>query len=34
MVDETDTQVNINNNAIEAFTTVDSDIQQAVDITA
>ena len=34
MVDETDTQANINNSAIEAFTTVDADMQQAVDISA
>ena len=34
MVDETVTQANINNNAIEAFTTVDSEMQQAVDISA
>ena len=34
LVDETDTQANINNNAIEAFTTIDNDIQQAVDISA
>ena len=34
LVDETDTQANINNSAIEAFTTVDNDIQQAVDISA
>lgn len=34
LVDETDSQANINNSAIEAFTTVDNDIQQAVDISA
>ena len=34
LVDETDTQANMNNSAIEAFTTVDNDIQQAVDISA
>jgi hypothetical protein len=34
LVDETDTIANMNNNAIEAFTTVDTDIQQAVDISA
>ena len=34
LVDETDTQANINNNAIEAFTTVDNDLQQSVDISA
>ena len=34
LVDEIDTQTNINNSAIEAFTTVDIDIQQAVDISA
>ena len=34
LVDETDTQSNINNNAIEAFTTIDNDIQQLVDISA
>lgn len=34
LVDETDTQANINNNAIEAFTTIDNDIQQSVDISA
>ena len=34
LVDETDTQASINNNAVEAFTTVDNDIQQAVDISA
>ena len=34
LVDETDSQANINNNAIEAFTTVDNDLQQAVDISA
>ncbi len=34
LVDETDTQTNMNNSAIEAFTTVDNDIQQAVDISA
>ena len=34
LVDEIDTQANINNSAIEAFTTVDIDLQQAVDISA
>ena len=34
LVDETDTIANMNNNAIEAFTTVDTDIQQAIDISA
>ena len=34
LVDETDSQASINNNAVEAFTTVDNDIQQAVDISA
>ena len=34
LVDETDTQANINNNAIEAFTTIDNDIQRSVDISA
>ena len=34
LVDETDTQANINNNAIEAFSTVDNDLQQSVDISA
>ncbi len=34
LVDETDSQANINNNAIEAFTTADNDLQQAVDISA
>ena len=34
LVDETDSQVNINNNAIEAFSTVDNDLQQSVDISA
>ena len=34
LVDETDTQTNMNNSAIEAFTTVDNDVQQAVDISA
>ena len=34
LVDETDSQANINNNAIEAFSTVDNDIQQSVDISA
>ena len=34
LVDETDTQANMNTSAIEAFTTVDNDIQQAVDISA
>lgn len=34
LVDETDTQASMNNSAVEAFTTVDSDIQQAVDISA
>ena len=34
LVDEIDTQTNINNSAIEAFTTVDIDLQQAVDISA
>ncbi len=34
LVDETDTQANMNNSAIEAFTTVDNDVQQAVDISA
>ena len=34
LVDETDTIANMNNSAIEAFTTVDTDIQQAVDISA
>ena len=34
LVDETDTQANINNNAIEAFTTIDNDIQQSIDISA
>ena len=34
LVDETDTIANLNNNAIEAFTTVETDIQQAVDISA
>ena len=34
LVDETDTIANVNNNAIEAFTTVDTDVQQAVDISA
>ena len=34
LVDETDTIASMNNNAIEAFTTVDTDIQQAVDISA
>ena len=34
LVDEIDTQANINNSAIEAFTTVDTDLQQAVDISA
>ena len=34
LVDEIDTQANINNSAIEAFTTVETDLQQAVDISA
>merc|ERR1711991_57682 len=34
LVDETDSQTNINNNAIEAFSTVDNELQQAVDISA
>ena len=34
LVDETDTIANMNNNAIEAFTNVDNEIQQAVDISA
>ena len=34
LVDETDSQANINNGAIEAFTTTDNDLQQAVDISA
>ena len=34
LLDETDSQANINNSAIEAFTTVDNDLQQAVDISA
>ena len=34
LVDETDSRASINNNAVEAFTTVDNDIQQAVDISA
>ena len=34
LVDETDSQANINNNAIEAFSTVDNDLQQSVDISA
>ena len=34
LVDEIDSQANINNSAIEAFTTVDTDLQQAVDISA
>ena len=34
LIDETDSQANINNNAIEAFSTVDNDLQQSVDISA
>ena len=34
LVDETDSQVNLNNRGLEAFTTVDNDLQQAVDISA
>tara|TARA_B100000989_G_scaffold50434_1_gene33388 strand:+ start:3564 stop:4004 length:441 start_codon:yes stop_codon:yes gene_type:complete len=34
LVDETDSQANINNNAIEAFSTADNEIQQSVDISA
>ena len=34
LVDETDSQANINNGVIEAFTTTDNDLQQAVDISA
>ena len=34
LVDETDTIANMNNNAIEAFTTTDNEIQQSVDISA
>ena len=34
MVDETDSQVNINNNALEVFSTTDNDLQQSVDLSA
>jgi hypothetical protein len=34
LVDETDTISNMNNNAIEAFTTPDIELQQSVDISA
>ena len=34
LVDETDTQANIINSAIEAFTTIDNDTQQLVDLSA
>ena len=34
LVDETDTIANMNNNAIEAFTTTDNELQQSVDISA
>ena len=34
LVDETDSQANINNSALDAFTNTDSDLQQAVDISA
>ena len=34
LVDETDSQLNINNNAIESFSTPDSDLQQSVDLSA
>ena len=33
-IDETDTEVRVNNEAIEAFKTVDQSIQQSVDLTA
>ena len=33
-IDETDTQVSVNNSAIEAFTNTDVNIQQSVDLTA
>ena len=34
LVDETDSQVNINNNALEAFSTPQNELQQAVDLSA
>ena len=34
LVDETDTIANMNNNAIEAFTSPDSELQQSVDLSA
>ena len=34
LVDETDSQVNINNNALEAFSTPENELQQAVDLSA
>ena len=34
LVDETDSQLNINNNAIESFSTLDNDLQQSVDLSA
>jgi len=34
LVDETDSQLNINNNAIESFSTPDNDLQQSVDLSA
>ena len=34
LVDETDSQFNINNNALEAFDTPDNELQQAVDLSA
>ena len=34
LVDETDTIANMNNNAIDAFTTTDNELQQSVDISA
>ena len=33
-IDETDTPIKINNDAIEAFTSVDKSLQQSVDLTA
>ena len=33
-IDETSTMTNINNSAIEAFTDIDSALQQSVDMTA
>ena len=34
LVDETDTIANMNNNAIESFTSPDSELQQSVDLSA